>query len=118
MSRFTLYLVAGCALGDMESNVRFRELVMVSNATETTRNSQYARRGISEYGPLYTSCLVPKIQRTSLLSRSRADLAHCRVWSLERRPLRALLQGPGHENSWGFGGRTGSEEVLRYLGLK
>jgi hypothetical protein len=42
VSRFAVYLVAGCELGDMESNVRFRELVMVSDATETTRNSQYA----------------------------------------------------------------------------
>jgi hypothetical protein len=36
MSRFAVYLVAGCAFGEMESNVRFRELVMVSDATETT----------------------------------------------------------------------------------
>lgn len=41
-SRLAVYLVAGCALGDMESNVRFRELVMVSDAMETTPDNQYA----------------------------------------------------------------------------
>jgi len=40
-SRFAVYLVEGYAFGEMESNVRFRELVMLSDATETTVNDQY-----------------------------------------------------------------------------
>jgi hypothetical protein len=107
MSRFTVYLVAGCALGEMESNVRFRELVMVSDATETTLNNQYEPREMVKHEALHTSCLVPKIQRIALLSWPRADLAHCRVRSLERRPLQALLQSPGRENSWIAVGRAG-----------
>lgn len=52
MSRFAVYLVAGCALGDIESNVRFRELVMVSDAMETRPDNQCAPR-VSEYGSVY-----------------------------------------------------------------
>jgi hypothetical protein len=86
---------------------------MVSDATETTRNSQYAPREFSRHESLHTSCLVPKIQRDSLLSWPRADLAHCRVRSLERQPLRALLQSPGRSNSWG----VEDVKILREFGV-
>jgi hypothetical protein len=39
-SRFAIYLVAGYSLGDIDSNVRFREFVMVSAVIETAGGCQ------------------------------------------------------------------------------
>jgi hypothetical protein len=61
MSRLAVYLVAGCALGEMESNVRFRELVMVSDAMETRGHNQYAPCGGVRHEAQRTSRLISEI---------------------------------------------------------